>query len=104
MVDRASSEIAADGHANHAGRRVRAVGAPAHQAQFVAQLMHRRPDVIEELDLDYGFKPPDRHAQSAADNISLRQARVVDAVRTEFLLQAGGQLEDAAFPFHQAFA
>src|SRR5215472_9812971 len=69
--------------------------------------MHRRPDVIEELDLHYGLEPAGGHADSASYDIGLGQRRVEDAVAAELHLQASGEFEYSTFAFdlllHQVF-
>ena len=82
-----------------AGRRERVVGAPADQRQLVAKLMHRGPDVVEELDLDDRLQAARGHADGAADDVGLGQRRVEDALAAVLALQAGGELEDSALAF-----
>ena len=77
------------------------VRAPADHRQFVANLHHRRPDVVEELNLDHRLQPARGHARGAAHDRGLGQRRIEDAVRAKFVLQAEGELEDSAFAFHQ---
>ncbi len=79
-----------------AGAGPRAVGAPAHQRQFIADLVHGGPDVIEELNLDHRLHAARRVADGAAHDVGLGQRRVEDALGAELGLQAGGELEDAA--------
>ena len=104
VVDRTAGQISADGDPYHHRRRVAAIGAPAQQAELIAQLMHRRPDVVEELHLDHWLESARGHADGAADDVGFRQAGVVDAVGAELPLQPGGELEDTALAFHQAIA
>ena len=80
VIDGAAGEIAADRRPAppRAGEGV--VGAPAHQRQLIAKLVHGRPDVVEELNLDDRLQPARGHADGAAYNIGLRQRRVEDAV------------------------
>src|SRR5262245_60088390 len=54
VIGPAASQVAADGHPDHHGRRKTVVRPPAQDAELVPELMHRRPDVVEELDLDHG--------------------------------------------------
>ena len=65
--------------------------------ELVANLVHGRPDVVEELDFDDRLHAADGVADGAADDVGLGQRRVEDALGAEFGLQAGGELEDAAF-------
>ena len=82
-----------------AGAGPRAVGAPAHDGEFVVDLVHGRPDVIEELNLDDRLHAADSVADGAADDVGLGERRVEDALGAELGLQAGGELEDAALAF-----
>ena len=54
--------------------------APADQRQFVSQLHHGGPDVVEELDFDYWLQSARGHARGAADDIGFSQWRVKHAV------------------------
>src|SRR5580698_5277634 len=96
MVDGAAGEIAANRHANHRRRSPCAIRAPAHQGKFVVNLVHRGPDVIEELYLDYRLHAAHRITHRPTNNVGLGQWRIEDSLGSEFSLQAGGQLEDAA--------
>ena len=100
VIDRAAGQIAADRHANHRRRSPRAVRPPAHQRQLIANLVHGRPDVIEELNLHHRLHAAHRIAHGAAHDIGLGQRRVEHALGSELRLQAGGQLEDAALALH----
>ena len=71
VINRAAGQVSADRDANHAGRRERIVRPPAHHRQLVAQLHHRRPDVVEELDLDHRLQPAHGHADRAPDDAGL---------------------------------
>src|ERR1700691_5253736 len=101
VIDRASGKISADGHANHNRAREYIVRAPADDGQFVANLHHGGPDVVEELNLDYWFQSARSHARGPTHNGGLGQRRVEDAVGAELVLQAEGEFEDSAFAFHQ---
>ena len=57
VINRAASQISADRNAEHQRRRKLSVRSPAQRRQFVSELHHRRPDVIEELNFDTGFIP-----------------------------------------------
>ena len=59
--------------------------------------MHGRPDVVEELNLDDGLHASHGIADGPAHDIGFGQRRVEDALGAELGLQAGGELEDAAF-------
>ena len=66
-------------------------------------LMHRRPDVVEELNLNDRLHAAHGLTHSAADNVCFGQRRIEDAVAAELGLQPGRQLEDAALALHQSF-
>ena len=83
-----------------AGALETAVGAPAHDAEFVANLHHGRPDVVEELDFGDGLQSARGHADGAADDVGFGERRVENAIGAVFALQAGSGFEDAALPFH----
>ena len=96
VVRCAAAQVAADRHANdHRAREVVARSVPHHR-HLVAQLHHRRPDVVEELDLDDRLDAARRHADRAADDVGLGERRVEHAVVAEHPLQAVRHLEDAA--------
>ena len=69
-------------------------------AEFVANLHHGGPDVVEELNFGDGLQAADGHADGAADDAGFGERRVEDAVGAVFALQAGGGFEDAALPFY----
>ncbi len=103
VIDRASREVAADRHAYYRRAGEISIGTPANGCQLVAELLHRGPDIVEELDFHHRLDPARGHADRAADNVGLGQGRVEDTVAAEFHLQAGCQLEDAAFAFDLLF-
>ena len=59
-------------------------------------LVHGRPNVIEELNLHYRLHAPNSVADSPAHDIGLTERRIKDALRAELGLQARGELEDSA--------
>ena len=75
--------------------------AVAQHRHLVADLHHRRPDVVEELDLDDRLDAARRHADGAADDVGLGERRVEDAVAAVRALQAVRDLEDAALARHR---
>ena len=105
VINRAAVEIPANGHADHHGRRESVIGAPTQAGELVANLHHRRPDVIEELDFDDGLQSARGHTGSAADDGGFGDRSVEDALRSENGLEALGGLEHAALAFNlfQAF-
>ena len=100
MVDAASLQVAAEGGADHHGRRECAVGAVAYGGQFVADLHERRPDVIEELNFDDGLESARRHPDRAPHDVRLGERRVEDAVAAETPLEPVRHLEDATLALH----
>src|SRR5579862_1293272 len=101
MIDRAAGEISPDRNANYHGTRECIVRAPANHREFVANLHHRRPDVVEELNLDYWLQSASGHAGGSAHNGSFGEWRIENPVRPELALQAKGQLENPAFALYQ---
>ena len=53
------------------GQRKSVIRAPADSGHFVANLHHRGPDVIEELNLGNGLQTANRQSERAADDGSL---------------------------------
>ena len=102
VIDGAARKITADGYAKDHGAFELSVGAPAHDAEFIADLHHGGPDVVEELNFGDGLHAARGHADGAADNAGFREGRVEDAVRTVFTLQARSGFENAALPFYVA--
>ena len=96
VVRRAAAQIAADGGANDDRARERVVRSIPDHRQLVANLHHRRPDVVEELDLDDRLQSARGHADGAADDVRLRERRVEHAIAAEGALQPVRDLEDAA--------
>src|SRR5580658_10835191 len=101
VINRTPGKISADGHSNYHRAREGIVLAPTYHRQLVANLHHRRPDVIEELNLHDGLQPACGHAGGAAHDRGLGQRRIEDAVRAKLVLQAERQFEDSAFAFDQ---
>jgi hypothetical protein len=50
--------------------------------------MHRRPDVVEELNLDHRLHAARGHADGAADDVGLGQRRIEDALGAELAFAA----------------
>src|SRR5437762_4484957 len=96
VIRAAAAQVAADRHADHDGRRPVVARSVAHHRQLVANLHHRRPDVVEELNLDDRLQLAHRHAGRAADDARFGERRVEHAIVAVGPLQAGGQLADAA--------
>src|SRR5579859_1151657 len=96
VIDRAAGQVAADRYAQNGRRLKGTVRTPTHDAQLVANLHHRGPDVVEELNFGDGLEPPRGHADGTADYGGLRQGRVENTVVAVLALQAGGGFENAA--------
>ncbi len=78
------------------------VAAPiAQHRHLIAQLHHRGPDVVEELDLDDRLQPANRHADRPADDVGFRNRRVEHPVVAKRALETVGDLEDAALARHE---
>ena len=88
VINCSACKIATDGHADDRGRGPSAVGTPAHQREFIVNLVHGRPDVIKELDFDYGLHATDGVSDCTTHDIGFGQRRVEHAFRTELRLQA----------------
>ena len=91
---RRSARGSTTGHDQRVARSV------AHHRHLVADLHHRRPDVVEELNLDHRLQPARRHADGAADDVGFGERRVEDAIVAVEPLQPVRQLEDAALAGH----
>src|SRR5580700_2861933 len=101
VIDRTARQISTDRDTNHHRAGESIVGAPADRSELVADLHHRRPDVVEELNFDDGLQPARGHASGAADYSSLGERRIENAVIAEFVLQAEGKFEHPAFALDQ---
>ena len=97
VIDRPAGQIPTNRHANDHRAAPRPIRAPAQQRKLIAHLVHRRPDVIEELNLDNRFQPAHGHADRAAHDVRFSQRRIKAAVGPELRLQPRCQLEDSAF-------
>src|SRR6266481_4136916 len=100
VIDRAAGEVAGDGYAQDDGAFEFAVGAPAHDAEFIADLHHGGPDVVEELNFGDGFHASGGHADCPAHDACFSEGRVEDSVGAIFALESCGGFEDAALPFY----
>jgi len=101
VIGRAAAQVAAGGDADHHRAGEGVVRAIAQHRHLVAQLHHRRPDVVEELDLDDRLDAACRHADTAPDDARFGERRVVDAFAAELALQAVRHLEYAALSGHE---
>ena len=100
VIRTAAAQVSADRHANdHRARKRVARPVPQHR-HLVAQLHHRRPDVVEELNLDHRLQLANGHADAATDDGRLGERRVEDAILAVRALQAVRHLEDAALAGH----
>ena len=96
VPDRAALEVAADRDAHDHRARERAVRAPARRRRLRLELVHRRPHVVEELDLGARPQPAHRLADRAADDVRLGERRVEAAGVAERALQPERDAEHAA--------
>src|SRR6266498_408606 len=104
MIDSSAGEVSANCHTNHTRGGERVVRSPTDHWQFVTQLHHRRPDVIEELDLDDRLQTAKSHTSRAPDNTCFRQLRIKYSLRAKLALQPSRQLEDAALALDHLLA
>src|SRR5438132_7566475 len=93
VVDGAARQVSADGNPNHTGSRKSVVRAPTNERQLVAQLHHRRPDVVEELNLDDRLYAPRGHSGRSTHDRCLGKRRIDNPVRPKIALQAKRKLE-----------
>ena len=100
VIRAAAAKVSADRDADdhRAGEVVRRP--IAQHRHLVANLHHRRPDVIEELDLDDRLEAAGRHADRPADDAGFGERRVEHPIVAVQTLQAVRQLEDAALARH----
>src|SRR5271154_3758937 len=63
VINPATGQITADGHADHRRAFEMSSGPPSQVRQLVAELHHGRPDVIEKLYLRHRLETPHRHPQ-----------------------------------------
>src|SRR5258708_23177148 len=88
VIDRAAGEVTADGYAQDDGAFEFAVGAPAHDAEFIADLHHGGPDVVEELNFGDGLHATGGHADCTAPDACFSEGRVETAVGAPLCLEA----------------
>src|SRR2546421_644768 len=86
----------ADGHPQHHRAVEVPVRPPADRGRLGLDLLHGRPDVVEELHLRARPQTPQRLPHRPPDDVGLGQRRVVAASDAEALLQTMGGAEDAA--------
>src|SRR5579864_935559 len=101
VIDCAAGKVSADGHANHYRAGESIVGAPADYAEFVANLHHRGPDVVEKLNFDHGLQATGGHSSGTSHDGRFGEGSIEDAVVAKFALQAEGEFEHSAFAFYQ---
>src|SRR6266700_6332552 len=99
VINGAARQVSANRNPNYTGSRESIIGTPANQRKLVAQLHHRRPDIVEELNLNYRLQPARCHSSRSTDDRCLGKRRVEYPVGAEIALQAKRQLEHAAFAF-----
>ncbi len=79
VIDRSAGEIPANRNAHDDGRLESASGAPAQRGEFVAELHHGRPDVVEELNFGDRLQPANGHADRATDDGRFGERRIENA-------------------------
>src|SRR5215472_2062142 len=100
VIYAAAGEVSANRHAQNRGALEIAIRTPAHHAKFIANLHHRGPDVVEELDFRHRLQTAGGHADGAPHDARFGQRRIEHAVGAVLALQSSGGLEYAALPFH----
>src|ERR1700682_1228525 len=100
VVHRAAGEVTANRDAQYYRRFECAVRTPTHDTEFIANLHHRWPDVVEKLNLRNRLEAARCHPNCSTDDARFRQGCVKLAVGAEFSLQAGGCFENTPFPFY----
>src|SRR5581483_3510361 len=96
VVDRAAVQISANRDAQYQRTGERAVRTPSQRRHLVADLHHRRPDVIEKLHLGHWLQSARGHTDGAARDRGLRQRRFEHTTRSELRLQPVRHLELAS--------
>src|SRR5438034_2455520 len=91
VVDGAARQVSANRNPNYTGSRESIIGTPANQRKLVAQLHHRRPDVVEELNLNHRLQPARRHSGRSTHDRCLGKRRIEHPVGPKIALQAKGQ-------------
>jgi hypothetical protein len=99
VPDRPAGEVAADRHPDHQRHLERTGRSPPRGGGLAADLGHRRPDVVEELDLGARAQAAERLADTPSDDARLGERGVEAAVRAEAALQSSRQAEHAALAF-----
>src|SRR6185503_8208240 len=94
------AQVPAIRHTHHDRATEGVVRAPAHRGELIAELVVRRPDVVEELDLHDRLQPARCEADRATHDARFSKGRVVHAIAPELPLQSPGDFEDAAFSLH----
>ena len=100
VPDGPAAHVAADRHPQHHRAGERAVGAPPDGGRLALDLVHGRPDVVEELDLGHGPQAPQPLPYRPADNVGLGERRVVAPGQAEAALEAEGGAEYATLALH----
>src|SRR5258706_10517577 len=96
VPDRPTRQIATDRDAQQERAGPFAVRTPANRRRLGLDLLHRRPDVVEELHLRTWPQPAQRLTDAAPDDVPLGQRRVETARDPEGALQPRRRPEDAA--------
>src|SRR6266542_1785617 len=100
VINRASCKITTDRRTNHHRAGEAVVGPPAKRDELVANLHHRRPDIIKKLDLHHRLQPPRRHTHGSAHDAGLGKLRVVAAGTAELALKPVRRFEHPTFALY----
>ena len=100
VVDASALQIASVRRSDDERRRECPVRAIAHGRQLVSDLVERRPDVVEELDLDDGVHPSERLSDGSSNDVRLSERRVVHPLCPELRLKAMRDFENTALSLH----
>ncbi len=100
VVRRAAAQVPADRRAHHHRARKEVARPVPHHRHLVAQLHHRRPDVVEELNLHHRLDAPRRHPDGPPNDVGFGQRRVEHPRAAVGLLQAVRHLEHTALALH----
>src|SRR5690606_31504198 len=83
MVDRAAPQVATGWDADDDRALEAAVRAPSHEGELAPDLIHRRPDEVEKLDLDDRPRAAHGHADRSPDDRRLGERRIEHAIASE---------------------
>src|ERR1700683_1707578 len=96
VINGPAGKVSSDRHTHDCRTLETVAGAPTDHGKLVAKLHHRRPDVVEELNFNYGLEPARGHADRAADDVGFGERSIEHAVGAVLALEPGGRLKNAA--------